>query len=96
VSDKPYGYSVEWKLIVTHPERRDASFLPVPTGHTIVNRSFHPTRAGAIREFESILRGDYDYISEYMSRVSVLALYNWCSPKFVRRPIDRPVPEKAS
>lgn len=83
-----HGYSVQWRLVVDHPEKRDSSFRPVPPGSFGQRRDF-TTQALALGLYESLLRGDEDFAAEYPTEIRVLRHYPNRSPRYVRKPVQR-------
>lgn len=84
-------FTVDFTIVVDRPDRRGPDFLKVEAGHKFHESWQYRTRGEAIRVFASILRGEHDFGSEYVSKVEVLDrdCYRDRSPKYVRRPVER-------
>lgn len=84
-------FSVEFRTIVDRPDRRGPEQIKVEAGHAFFTRWDYLERRQALAVFESIVRGEYDFGSEYVSRVAVLDrdCYGSRGPKWVRRPVER-------
>lgn len=84
-------YTVDFRIVVDRPDRRGEDFSQVPAGHRIHTSWQYRTRREALAVFEAILRGDYDFGSEYVACVEVLDrdCYRTRSPRWVRRPVER-------
>lgn len=82
-------YEVEFFILVDHPEKRDASFRPVEPGTMVRTVWEYPTQSRAVRVFESICRGEYDFGSEYVAKVRVLAKRPSASARLVRKWVER-------
>lgn len=69
---EPWIYTVHMVIEVDAPHLRDKSFPAVRPGH---RQSWHVegTHRYCVSMFECVLRGDYDYLSEYIAAVSVTA-----------------------
>lgn len=59
---------VEFTIHIDHPELRDSSFKPSVPRKTSI-QWYPETRKGAINIVNSILAGEEDFSSEYVSRV---------------------------
>jgi hypothetical protein len=86
--DTSKPYRIDIVICVDRPELRDASFMPVPPGTRTVCRYWHATQGAAVREFSSIVRGDWDFASEYAAAVSVVKMQPSRSPRTVRRRVE--------
>lgn len=82
-------YEVEFFTLVDHPEKRNASYRPVEPGTLIRTVWKYTTQSRAVAEFDSICRGDYDFGSEYVMKVRVLAERPHASPRLVRKWVER-------
>lgn len=65
-------YEVWWTTTVDCPEKRDTGYLQVPVGTKIQDVASFNSRKSAIAHFEDILRGEYDFSSEYVSSAQVV------------------------
>lgn len=65
------NYTVFATINVDRPERRNGSFHPVPAGTRQPFNFEGLTYSAAIRIFNAILGGEYDYSSEFVSSVWV-------------------------
>jgi hypothetical protein len=87
-------YRVYFTTTVDHPEKRDATFRPVPPGTKVAQVLEHRTQRAAVAEFEGFLRGEGDWSSEYVSRAAVYADNGLGGMRTVRREVrrERPLP----
>lgn len=92
-STKPskVSYVVYYTTCVDGPEQRDSTYPVVPKGHLIPSEvACHSLRA-AISWIQAILDGEYDFESEYVTRVSAYRVggkRRACVRREIRR--DRP------
>ncbi|TXH56153.1 MAG: hypothetical protein E6Q97_06985 [Desulfurellales bacterium] len=89
-------YEVEFFILVDHPEKRDASYRPVEPGTMVRTVWEYPTQSRAVAVFDSICRGDYDFGSEYVTKVRVLRISMQSSPRLVRKWVERARSVKSS
>jgi hypothetical protein len=82
-------YEVRIVTKIDHPERRDSTFPQVQPGTCIPSRMVCSSHAAALSNLEAILRGDYDFASEYVKSVQVVAVDGLHPLRVVRRRIDR-------
>jgi hypothetical protein len=81
-------YQIRFTLHLDRPELRGDSYPNVPAGKQYQTWG-HKTFNGAVGEFNAILKGCYDYASEYVSKVEVVRLHEGKSPTVVRKPVER-------
>jgi len=86
-NDKPYRVTIV--IVVDRPELRDASFMPVAPGTRTVWTERYATQGQAVRLFKEILRGAWDFASEYVAAVSVDRMQSVASPRTVRCRVER-------
>ncbi len=67
------GYRIHVVTHVDHPEMRDASYR-VRGVHKVCGERFAPDSKTAARICDSLLRGEEDFASEYVSSVSARAI----------------------
>ena len=79
------SYEVRFTLVVDHPEKRDSSFKPVDPGSRFHQTWSYDGQADAARVGDSMLRGEWDFGSEYITSVQVLELRPGRSPRTVRK-----------
>lgn len=72
---KPFGYIALQIYVVDAPEKRSLSFKPVKAGTTYKMENFCETLNHALTWYESALRGEQDFGSEFVRDVEVIALY---------------------
>lgn len=89
-------YKVEFFTLVDHPEKRDASYRPVEPGTMVRTVWEYPTQSRAVAVFDSICRGDYDFGSEYVMKVRVMAKRASASARLVRKWVERERSVKSS
>jgi hypothetical protein len=82
-------YHVRYTITVDRPWLRGATYAPVAPGSKIHMTHRFKTQGAAVREYESIIRGDQDFISEYVSRVYVEAATPGKARRTVRRCVER-------
>lgn len=78
-------FKVELTIIVDRPELRDTSYPKVPAGQHIPTAWDYKTQKSAVTMFDSICRGEWDFGSEFVSKVRVLAFRDNSSPRVVRQ-----------
>jgi hypothetical protein len=83
------NYCVEFTIHVDHPEKRCSSFPVVEAGTKIHNQWCYDRQSDAVRMFESILLGNWDYSSEFMEKVRVIQFRHDQSPRIVRKTVNR-------
>lgn len=90
------AYRVTVVTTVDHPEKRDASFIPVSAGTRVVEHHYFDDCAIARRFYAAALAGESDFSSEYVSglRFEARSLRaDWsASVRTVRAPIERDRP----
>lgn len=64
-------YAVEFCVCVDAPHLRDESYKPVRAGTRHLVRYTDMTHRAAIGLYDAILRGEYDFLSEYVAHVVV-------------------------
>jgi len=64
---KVEGYELIMHVCVDHPERRDASFHPVPAGTVARQRIWSKKLKPLVMEFNDVLAGLADFGSEYVA-----------------------------
>lgn len=77
-------YTVEFTIIVDHPEKRCETLPKVFAGTFINTSSSHPNQGAAVKMYREIVQGEWDFGSEYVSRVRVIAKTATASPRIVR------------
>jgi len=65
-------YRVYITTTIDRPEYRDASYNPTTPGKRVTHIVTRATAAGAVATYEEILRGEGDFLSEYVSAVEVV------------------------
>ncbi len=85
-------YRLYFTICVDHPEKRDSSFYPVAPGAKSAQVWEYKTHASAVGVYEAILRGDWDFASEYVSRAAVYADNGRGGSRTVRREVRRERP----
>lgn len=81
---QPTTYIVEFTIIVDHPEKRCETLPKVFAGTFINTSSSHQNQASAVKAYREIVQGEWDFGSEYVSRVRVIAKTATASPRVVR------------
>ena len=79
------AYEVRFTIVVDHPEKRDSSYAPVEPGTRSHQVWSYDSQADAARVGDSILRGEWDFGSEYVASLQVLAMRSGRSPRTVRK-----------
>ncbi len=64
-------YVVHFTTCVDAPERRDATYPVVARDCLIPQQDSYDNFRGAVGMYKSIINGEYDYASEYVTRVWV-------------------------
>lgn len=82
-------FAVQMVTTVDRPELRGATFPRVAPGTRIPASDTFTSQAAAVREFERILGGCYDFAGEFVSAVEVVQLYTGRSPRTVRQRVVR-------
>ena len=77
-------YTVEFTIIVDHPEKRCKTLPKVFAGTFINTSSSYPNQGAAVKMYREIVQGEWDFGSEYVSRVRVVAKTATASPRIVR------------
>lgn len=77
-------YIVEFTIIVDHPEKRCNTLPRVFAGTFINTSSSHSNQGTALKAYREIIQGEWDFGSEYVSRVRVIAKTATASPRVVR------------
>jgi hypothetical protein len=72
--------------VVDRPWLRDTSYAVVPAGFRIITTGRFPTAGAAVREMERLLRGESDFMSEYIRSVEVFRADN---RRTIRRRVER-------
>lgn len=70
-------YIVSFSVIVDFPERRDASFVPVRPGTTVLTKKEFLKHSEAVSFFNGLLDGEWDFGSEYVYRASCYRMDAW-------------------
>lgn len=78
---QPTTYTVEFTIIVDHPEKRCETLPGVFAGTFINTSSSHPNQGAAVKMYREIVEGQWDFGSEY---VHVVAKTATASPRIVR------------
>lgn len=86
-------FEVEYCVHVDHPERRDASFARRDE-HRQANRQRFKTQGAAVTYYNEILKGQWDFGSEYMCWVQVYHVRPGKPARCVRKRVDRERPER--
>ena len=86
-TDKPFRVSIVVK--VDRPELRGASYAPVAPGTRVLCVEYHATQTEAISSFEAVLRGTWDFSSEYAASVQVDRMRSDRGPRSIRRRVER-------
>lgn len=89
-------YIVEYTIIVDRPEKRDASFRPVHKDSFVNQSTTCQTHGAAVKLYREMVRGEWDFSSEYVSKVRVIAKDGLASPRLVRKVVLRGRLDKAS
>lgn len=82
-------FEVRWTVVADRPELRNASYAPVAPGTKSFNRQVTTSQTQAIRLFEELLGGEWDFAAEYVAAAAVSQLYTGRSPRTVRRRVER-------
>ena len=77
-------YTVEFTIIVDHPDKRCETLPKVFAGTFINTSSSHSNQGAALKAYREIVQGEWDFGSEYVSRVRVIAKTATASPRVVR------------
>lgn len=90
-SNTAASYVVRYTTVIDRPCLRGAGFLTTPApGTVVVTRDSKSSHGAAVREFEAICRGEYDFSSEYVRDVEVYAVSpSGAITRTVRTKIDR-------
>jgi hypothetical protein len=83
------AYEVRYTLVIDRPELRDASFRPVAPGTRTVLTWCYTSQTAAVRMFEEMRAGRWDFASEYIAGVSVEQRRPHASRRTVRRRVER-------
>lgn len=67
------AYRVRFTVTVDRPDKRDASFAPVRPGFATALEERYVRQGAAVRAYDAMLAGEWDFASEYVSRVAVYA-----------------------
>lgn len=78
-------YEIRITTIVDAPERRGASYRPVAPGTPIHITERFATQRRAVAFYNEIVSGEWDFGSEYVSRIQALKMRPNRSPRVVRR-----------
>jgi hypothetical protein len=78
-------YEVRITTIVDAPERRGPSYRPVAPGTPIHITERFATQRRAVSFYNEIMAGEWDFGSEYVSRIQALKMRPNRSPRVVRR-----------
>jgi hypothetical protein len=81
-------YSVRWTVVVDHPEKRNASFRPSEP-HKLHHQKDFETQNAAIAFYDSLVRGEEDFGSEYPTAIRALQIFEFRSPRVVRKLVGR-------
>lgn len=102
MTDTAKPFEVRYTLTVDRPELRGPSYSPIAAGTKVQFVDCFATQGAAVRRFEAMLRGEWDYPSEYVSSVDVVARprrlppnTTWMRPRTVRRWVKRDRQESA-
>lgn len=68
----PKFFYVRFCVTVDRPELRDPSYPKVAPGTKMPSESYFPSQTAAVTFFESLMRGESDFPSEYVSSASVV------------------------
>lgn len=82
-------FVVRFVTVVDRPALRGSTFAPVAAGTTVVQYDRFTSQSAAVAAMERILRGEYDYVSEYVSKVEVYQVRANRSPRTVRKLVER-------
>lgn len=86
---KTKTFEVRWTVVADRPELRNASYAPVAAGTKVHQRQVTTSQTQAIRLFEELLGGEWDFAAEYVAAAAVSQLYTGRSPRTVRRRVER-------
>ncbi len=81
---QPTTYTVEFTVVVDHPEKRNDTMPKVFAGTHIQQSTNCRTQGNALKLFREIQQGEWDFGSEYVSRVRVIAKTATATPRIVR------------
>lgn len=83
------GYRVRFTTLVDRPELRGPSYPVVAAGTKIHYEEFCTSYNRAIARFEELVRGEFDFSSEFNSKVSVDRVMHHGSGRTVRAQVTR-------
>lgn len=86
---KATHYEVRFTNTVDASERRNSTYPVVKAGTDLHMKYNFVSQNGAVAFFNSILEGEWDFGSEFVSKITVLAMYDFRSPRVVRRTVVR-------
>jgi len=82
-------YVLRYVTVVDRPYLRGSSYSPVAPGAVVVVRDRFTSQGAAVRAFDAILKGGYDFSSEYVRDVEVYTEQLNARSRTVRKKVDR-------
>jgi hypothetical protein len=84
-------FIVEYLLVVDRPQLRSPGMTRPAPGTRQMQHFYCDSQAAAVRYFESILCGEYDFRSEYVAKVAVYQKRENSAHRIVRKRVERVV-----
>lgn len=82
------AYEVRYTIHLDRPELRGETFPKLPAGKLHFTWTYESYNA-AVGEFNMMVKGEYDFASEYVSKVCVVRTHEGKSPTVVRKTVER-------